>query len=74
MIKVIAIAAASLMSLQSIAANAHPGVHGEEGFVSGLVHQFTQTDHLVTFTVAAFGLILFGAVILKQRKKSKAKK
>jgi hydrogenase/urease accessory protein HupE len=72
--KVIAIATASLVSLQSIAANAHPGVHGEEGFVSGLAHQFTQADHLSTFTVAAFGLILSGVVILMQRKKSKAKK
>lgn len=67
-------AAVMAVSIFATSAEAHPGVHGEEGVVTGLAHQFTQVDHLSVFLVAAFGLILSGVVLLMQRKNAKAKK
>ena len=72
--KLIALASAAIISLQTFAAEAHPDVHGEEGFAAGIAHQFTQADHLSIFLVAAFGLILSGVVLFMQRRGVKAKK
>ncbi len=65
---------AIVLSLQSGTAWAHPGVHEDTGVVVGLAHQFTQIDHLGTFLVAAFGVLLTGVVLLMQRQGAKAKK
>ena len=72
--KFIAAGTVLAISLLSTGLSAHPGVHGEEGFVAGVAHQFTQSDHLNTFLVAAFGVLLTGVVLLKQRVGAKVKK
>jgi hydrogenase/urease accessory protein HupE len=72
--KIIAAGYVLVASLIASPTSAHPGIHGEENFVAGMTHQFTQADHLNTFLVAAFGVLLTGVVLLMQRKGAKAKK
>ena len=74
MTKFIAIATTFALSLQSFSALAHPGIHGEEGVVDGLLHQFSQADHLGAILIAAFGLTLAGVVSYRQRKHAEVKK